>query len=501
MTISITRYVDITSGVAGANQIPDRKLIGRLFTTNPLVPTDSVINFTSADEVGEYFGTSSDEYKRAVFYFGWISKNRTRAQSIDYARWADTDVAPRIYGNSQEQLLATWTAITTGSLGITIGADVNTFTSLDFSSAASLAAVAGILQTAIRTKTGTQWTAATVTYDATRQSFNFVGGDPTAANATISVQQGVGGTPIGNILGWLSGPTLILSNGSLEQSITEVLTDSSNSSNNFATFLFMPTLTIDEITEAAEWNNAQNVLYAYCIPVSSANASSYSAALIDIGGCQLTLNNLSTEYPEQVMMMILAATDYTSNNAAQNYMFQIFDLTPTVTSDSSADLYDGLRINYYGSTQESGQIVNFYQRGFMMGLPTDPLLQNVYANEIWFKSAMSTALMNLLLALNQIPANNIGRGQILNSMQSVINQAINNGTISVGKTLTPTQITDITEITDDPTAWYDVQNQGYWVDCVIRPDDNDPYQYIADYTLVYSKDDVINKIIGQQVLV
>lgn len=38
MSISITRYVDITSGVGAGSVVPTRDLVGRLFTANDLVP-------------------------------------------------------------------------------------------------------------------------------------------------------------------------------------------------------------------------------------------------------------------------------------------------------------------------------------------------------------------------------------------------------------------------------------------------------------------------------
>ena len=122
-------------------------------------------------------------------------------------------------------------------------------------------------------------------------------------------------------------------------------------------------------------------------------------------------------------MMIEAATDYTKPNSVQNYMFQIFNLTPSVTTDADADLYDSLRINYYGQTQTAGNLIQFYQRGVMMGLPVDPSDQNVYANEQWFKDACSATIMQNSAALSAVGANSSGRSQLLAVLQSAIDQA------------------------------------------------------------------------------
>lgn len=509
MAIKFTRYIDITSGVGGTAVVARRDLIARLFTANNLLPPQSFIEFSSAADVATYFGSGSEEYLRALFYFSWVSKNLTRPQRIQYARWVQTAVAPRIYGNVQTQALATYTAITSGSFGLTIGADVNTFTGLDFSGAGSLTAVAAILQTAIRTKTGTMWTAATVTWNASRGSFDFVGGSATAA--AISVQQGVGGTPIGIIMGWLPAATnisgvfvsgAIWANGAAVETITATLDSSANASNNFGSFAFIPALAVDQITEAATWNKTQNVTYMYSIPVLTANYAAYHTALASIGGNGVTLSDISGQYPEQIPMMIAAATVYERPNSVQNYMFQQFPgISPGVNTDSVADSLDAARTNYYGRTQQAGQFIDFYQRGLLNGLATDPVDMNTYMNEVWLKDAAGVAIMNLFLALSEVPANAQGRSQILAILQSVINEALNNGVISVGKTLTEDQKMFITEITNDPNAYYQVQTIGYWVDCVIVPTGADPVEYKAVYTLVYSKDDVIRKVEGTHVLI
>lgn len=649
MSISLKRYVDITSGVGAGSDVSTRSLIGRFFTDNTLVPTGSFVEFTSAEEVGNYFGTTSQEFLRAQFYFGWISKDITRAKKISFARWADTAVAPQIFGAPGPQSIGAWNPITAGAFVLTMGGITHNISGLNFSSDANLAAVASRIQSAINAEsfpaqftgaiaishpasftgviatsggidtltvsgitgtiaigqtvqgagvsggttitafgtgtggngtyqlsssgqtvaseamtsgaafntltvsaingtiqigqvvagsgvtgsptitafgTGTGgngtyilstnsltvaseamtagtalalWSAATVSYDAVRGSFDLTGGATGPAN--VSVAAGPSGNDIALQLGWLS-PQAIFSSGSLVQSITDLLTQSANASNNFGSFAFVQTLTQAQIVQAATWNNGENVMFIYSVPCTAVNAAALSIALANIGGVSLTLSPLANEYPEQVPMMIMAATDYTKPNSVQNYEFQIFDLTPSVATDSDADLYDGLSINYYGQTQTAGQLIQFYQQGVMQGLPVDPLDQNTYANEVWLKDAAGAVIMTLLLALAQVPANNKGRSQLLAVLQSVIDQALFNGTISVGKPLTTVQQLYISEITNDPKAWYQVQNLGYWRDVVIVAfSDDGVTKYKAVYTLVYSKDDIIRLVEGSDVLI
>lgn len=499
MAISMNRYVDITSGVGGGAAVATRELIGRFFTTNPLVPTGSEVTFTTLDEVGDYFGTTSTEYLRALFYSGWISKNITTPQKISFARWVDAAVGSEIFGKPATYSLSTFTAISAGDFSMTFGGFTAHMTAINLSGAGSLAAVAALIQVKIRAQSGgsTQWTSATVTYDATRGCFDFVSGS-TGADV-ISVAAG-SSTDVAGPLGWLTGA--ILSNGSGVETITNTLSDSAELSNNFGSFTFVPTLTQDQIVEAATWNDAQNEEFMYSVRCTSANAAALSAALAGLSGVTLTLCPLSTEYPEEVPMMILAATDYSQRNSTQNYMYQIFTLTPSVTSDADADTYDGLRVNYYGQTQSAGQLLAFYQRGYMMGLVTDAKDQNTYANEQWLKSSAQVALITLLLSLAKVSANAQGISQINAVLQSVIDAAVFNGTISVGKPLNTAQKLYISNATGNPTAWQQVQTIGYWVGVTVQSEVvNDAVEWKAIYTLIYSKDDVIRKVDGTHVLI
>ena len=575
MTISITRYVHIVSSVEAGTTVPRRNLKGRIFTQNELVPTGSFITFTSAAEVGAWFGISSNEYARAVYYFGWVSKNGHMPKQVDFARWNDVATAPQIFGKTKAfsdgayipQNTALYTGISAGSLGLTMGGITANLSGMDFTLATTLDDVAAVVAAAINaegsfTLTGTtngttlvtmastaglsvgmsvlaadilqgtsiasivpnvsitlsqaatgsnvgetitfnnaQWGLATVSYDAVRGSFQLVGGATGVAD--ISATDGTGGTPIGKLIGWVQGPYLIYSDGAAAQTAVEAFIASASANNDFGSFLYMDTLADSDVIDIATQNQTYNVMFMFLFAVADESAANTAVTNIgEISGTGITLAPLATEFPEQFPMMILAATDYTVTNSVQNYMFQISNLTPSVTTDAEADIYDDLKVNYYGVTQTAGTLLAFYQRGSMMGLTNTPTTMNVYANEIWLKDAAQAALMTLLLSQARVSANDQGRSQVLAVLQSVIEEATNNGTISANKTLTASQIAFITSTTGDNTAWYQVQTIGYWVNCEIVPYTVGPDTfYKAVYTLIYSKDDVINLITGEHVLI
>ena len=112
MAISLKRYVDITSGVGAGVGVAARLLIGRFFSTNPLIPTNSSIDFDSADAVSTYFGSTSDEYLRAVFNKSLDLKQKVMCLShlckwfIEYRKRLSNDVRQAIKTVSPQYFLS-----------------------------------------------------------------------------------------------------------------------------------------------------------------------------------------------------------------------------------------------------------------------------------------------------------------------------------------------------------------------------------------------------------
>lgn len=507
MPINIDYYVNITSGVGAAEQIPARQLIPLFYDDNALIPTGSFVNFPNnndgAQNVLDYFGAASIEYQRALFAFTWVSKNIRQVPSISFGRWNSAASAPEIFGDPDFTVstLITWNAITAGSFTLAMGSTTHLLTGLDFSAAASLSDVAAVLQTAIRAISagGTLWTSAVVAYNSTRGSFSVLGG--TIGVAAISVTAAVSNDCAVDF-GFLS-PSAIFSAGAAIQTITQCIDSMVEINNNFGTFGFIATLTTDQITEAATVNAAFNNMFMYSVPCTAATVTAIQAAISAIAGSTTTLtkDQDATQFEEMDPMLIAGATDYTALNGTQNFMFQQFPgQLPSVVKSSVAATYDNLGVNYYANTQQSGIIVNTYQRGQMNGGSNAPALQNTYMNECWLKGAMQSALLTLLLNLNKISANLRGQSQVLAIVQSVIQQAVTNGTISVGRTLTPVEILYITNATGDSNAWQQVQNIGYWVTTNITTQTIDgKTNYIINYTLIYASDAVVNKITGTDI--
>lgn len=496
MAIPQTKYVNIISAVGGTSQVSQRDLMGRIFTSNPLVPAGAVVEFsggssTALTAVGNYFGTASTEYAFASKYFAYISRKGTTPQKISFAPHATSATSAVLYGAVKSAPLTSFTELTNAD--VTFKADNTTFalTALNLASATSFAEVALIIQTAINTIADET---ATFAYDATLMRFVF---STVATGEGHTVEYATGS--LASLLGMNEGNSgAILSDSSVAKTGLQALTESAELSNNFFSFAFLTSVSGEE-TAIASWVKAQNVRYMWSLGVSSANASTMASSLSEYDGVGLTLD-VNGERAHFLPMAIAAAINYETANASVDFMYQqASGITASVQSQTDANAYDAIRVNYYGSTQQAGNLLSFYQNGVLLGEISS---MGVYTNEAWLKDAITTNLLNLRLSLDSLPANNTGLGYVKLAIQEIIEKALFNGVISVGKTLDATQKAYVAQLTGDATAWQSIQSIGYWLAAKVEKyTEQGVEKYKVSYLLVYAKGDSINFIDGRDILI
>lgn len=501
MPISMDKYVRITSGVGGANGVRRRDLVERIFTESPLMSPDSILEFRSPDAVADYFGRNSPEHNRAKIYFGYVSPNITRPQMLSFARDQSTPSAPVTLGFARAYNLNTIKAVS-GKVTVTIGAtSYTTASEISFASATSFADVATALQAGLNGISGAPavLTSATVEYDATGPRFIITGG----ANVGDSMKFPPDGA-VADALGLSGGANDIAGvTAAIEPDASVAAAD--DISNNYGTFVFVRQLSIDEQVAVATSNAAKNVQFEYVVPVTIATHATTSAALMSIASCSLVLvADENVEFDELIPGAIKAATDYTRRQSVVSYMYRDMPgISAKVVKTDVSNMLDKARVNYYGQTQNAGQLIAFYQRGVMMGTATAPVDQNVHANEQWLKDDAAAGFLALMRTVGRVSANTMGINKVINTLQDTVDRALFNGTISVGKPLNTTQKLYISEQSGDDTAWIQVQNIGYWTTCTVEEYDTEDgrKEWKAVYTLIYSKDDAIRKVEGTHILI
>lgn len=523
MSIPIQKYVDINSFVGAAAQVAQRQWCARVFTTNPLVGPNSILQFDGATmlaDVGAFFGTDSEEYARTAVYATFQSPIGGVPQAIQFARWVNVDQPATIFGaQNVAAAVATIAAITAGKLTLKFGTNTVNLTGISFAAATTQTNVASILQTALRANAAPELTTCTVTWNATKQRYEFAATPTGVVTETFDVLTPTGATPADDValaLGLYASQGAAVNSAQVLETRVAGFSRVMNANNNCGSFCYTTAsaLTLSDAVAVATANAALNVTFIFRVAVGLTTYATWSAALIGIAGCGLEYENVTpVQHIEMLPMSVQAATDFDAINGAVGYMYKQNGAFSASVTDDLYKLLDAARVNYYGQTQNAGRYVAFYQDGVLCGGATAPVDSTVYANEQWFKDMQITNLLNLQLSLGQIPANKTGQGLCDAVVQGVpaqngnpatgIQAALRNGTIIANGTLTLTQQIFITQNTGDPTAWQQVQNAGYWFGSRITSALNDANVnvYTYEYTIVYRKDDVIKTIKGSHQLI
>ena len=501
--ISQSKYVDITSGVGGQAAAGAREPILRLFTLSDVIPTGAVLEFTDAQEVGKYFGFNGQEYAIAQIYFGFVSNSQQSPAKISFCADISNGKAPFIRASSAPSLLSEFKAVTDGSFTLSMAGLSAEVTGLDFSSAQSYADVAEAVQTKIRAaqSASTMWTSAVFSFDAEGGVFTLTGGEA-SAGAIVALTPASAGTALGPMVKMDENSAPVISQGAAETSYSQMLSDALSLSNNYGTFAFLNQPNNDGIVEIAQWTQTQNLLGGmYLQPIAKETYSTVQPLVAEYTGTAL-IADAFTPYSNAwlVPACVAAATNFNRVNGTQNYMYkQLSGVEPSVTTDDDYESLTSVRVNFYGSTQQAGTQISFFQPGSLQGEVED---MGVYMNELWLKDAAAVALLNYQLSVSKWPANASGKAVGDGLLQGVIERAKNNGTISQGKELTSTQKAYITNITGDEDAWRSVYSEGYFLFSQIVPvttGGNTVYEY--QYTLVYSKGDSVRKVTGTHTLI
>jgi len=499
VAISFTRYVDINSALLSAGNIPGAVLELRLITDNTLTPTQTILQFSSAAQVGEYYGTSSVEYSQASYYFSYQRPLfRTSPSTISFAFWPQVATVPLIFGTKSFGSIIDFNAINDGAFKLTLGTDTLDVTGLDFTLAVSLADVADIVETAIQAASALPvWAGAAVLFGT---DFELLGG--IAGAAPVNVQSPDSGTDITALLGWTANA--VYSYGAAALSLTDYLTQLTDVNDQFGSLAFTFEPTTDDNITAAEYF-AQNA-YRFAVlteRTAATDVTTYTTALSGDEGknAAFTLRdvNLTTEYPWLLPAAEVAAINYDQSNSVTNFMFKYNGSTPLVTSDSDANYYDNLRINYVGQTQKNGATINFYQRGYAIGTDDGSIIDlGVAYNEIWLNKSLSAALGNVLLDNPSVPAQQRGIAIVTAALQGVIDQALTNGVISVGNIFSNAKKFQIASLTGVPDGWITVQTEGYYLKVYIT--EPSPEVFNINYLLVYGKNNSVRKIEGSDII-
>ena len=167
---------------------------GLVLTKNASLVTGAATSFASADSVGAFFGTGSDEYKFASIYFGGYQNSQIKPSRLYFYKQCDDAAAPFVRGASvtPATALAALKALSSGTFTISLSGASVAVSALDLSGASSLSGAADLLQAALRSAGGESNAAAasaTVAFDSQKNAFTVTSG-ATGEEAGITAAAG-----------------------------------------------------------------------------------------------------------------------------------------------------------------------------------------------------------------------------------------------------------------------------------------------------------------------
>ena len=220
-----------------------------------------------------------------------------------------------------------------------------------------------------------------------------------------------------------------------------------NLSGNWAAFTHVWGADLDERTDFAIWNSAQDFQFIYAswdqdaAGLSPDNPASFGN-LVMAAPYQGTLPVYGTLAKAAGALAWAASTNYLMTEGRSTLAFR--QLVAAETTGVSADVTNLADANallsngytYYGAYASTANDYALYYNGKIGG---QFLWADTYLNQIWLRRNMQQALFETLLAYNTLPYNAEGYAAVYQGAQGTIQQALANGVIRAGVTLSPSQ--------------------------------------------------------------
>ena len=447
-------------------------------TQNPLMPTGTVLSFPSAQAVSNFFGPASAEYAYAAIAFAGYVNGTQVPSSILFAPYNAAARAAWLQSGSLASVpLATLQALD-GTLTISVNGTPLTSSTINLAGLASQSLMAAAIQAAFTTPPFS------VAWDAIQSAFIVT---TTATGATETIGYASGTIAAGLNMTAATGATL--SQGAAADTPASAMNNIIAVSQNWATmsYLVEPSLANKELFAA--WFSEQNGQYLGVMWDSDTQACVQNATepfgvvaktnkfggVMCIGG-DPAAGNLSTlcQNVASFVQGMTASVNYSQTNGAISFAGKSANSAAVFPTCANLQTYTNLLANgysCYGAFASRNTGFTFFSNGNMPGsIPW----ANLYVDQIWLNSQFELALINLYTSAGKIPYDPFGYGLIRSSLvgqatdttnasdNGPINNALNNGVIQTGVTLSSSQAAAVNAAAGATIAGT-IQTNGYYL--------------------------------------
>jgi hypothetical protein len=453
-SIPVSQLVQVNPGVlAAAGSLSS--LIGLVLTNSTSVPIDQPISFATADDVGKYFGYTSDEYvKVASVYFAGPTNASKAPSSLLFAQYPSADVAAYLRG-ARLGLTIDQLKLLSGTISVTIDGVANTSSSVDLSAATSFSNAATIIQAAFTSPNFS------VVYDSQLDAFKFVS---STAGVTTTAGYATAGT-LATALKLTQVAGAVVSQGAAAATPSAFMSALLNVNSTWSLFTTVFEPDTAGKTSFSAWTSLQGDQYAYVGWDSDPNAKvagnsstwGYAVKQAADSGTVLIYGDLTHA---AFVLSYAACLDFARLNGRSTAAFKSqAGLVASVDNATDAQALLGNGYNFYGIYGTGSQQFNMLQNGSVSG---DYLWLDSYLDQIWLRAGLQLALLNLLMSVGSVPYNTDGYSLVDAACADPIDAAKNFGAIRAGVLLSASQAQQLNQATGVDAASV-VQSTGFFL--------------------------------------
>lgn len=389
-------------------------------------PSERLRTYTTIADVTVDFGTTSPEYLAAVQYFGQSPK----PGGLQIGRWLRTASSATLRGGVltvAQQVMALWTAITTGSLRISVDGVVKTLSALTFAAQTNLNGVASVITTALAGS-------ATVTWDGQRFT---VRSATTGAASTLSYADPTGtGVDISAMLKLTASTGTAPVNGRVAETALQAAVAFMDASAAWFGLMFaaatMPTddalVTVAAAIEAADVERILGHTITDTLVLDSTITTDLASRLAALAYKHSVVQYSANPYAIASLFGRAFSVNFAANRSTITLMYKT---EPGVVAEfittSQANTLKAKRCNVYVAYQNNTAIIQY-------GVMSGPAYFDEIHGLAWFRDGLQTRLYNLLYTTGtKIPQTDAGMTALLNECTLMAEEAINNGLVAPGQ--------------------------------------------------------------------
>ena len=400
-------------------------------TTQDADGPGKISRFENLAAVGNFFGTVSEPYRAARRYF--LSDPYPKPLLV--GRWNIADVNHEIRGGAPSSV-ATIILVSDGSLAL----DNQDIGPIDFSGAADEAAIAALLQTAIRAARA-DWVLAGVAFASGRYTVSF---PPTVSlpDAQVFVATG-SGTDASSLLGLDANSGAELHKGAEAETIEGALTALAERNRTWTLLALESSInnTGDEI-DASDWCNggSKKILCAEANGLAVLVTNEANSNPAQLAGSEWTnyIYSRGPDYKGAGIAAKFSAVNYALPGSHITLKYKLLEgCERDILLPAQRNELNRKRVNHYTDILAEGY----------------SLSPNYWADQrywlSWFEDEVTRRLFSVLRRRAVVPYTNAGVADLVNEVESVCLQGLVNGGLAAGD-LEPEYLAHARLTTGDP---------------------------------------------------